>query len=193
MRSRSSSFVLILLAAVLSCDNVGAAQSKSDPPYFESGAMGVGLLDSKTGASFVGANGDGTTADDGLVHHFYENAAGTEALDLIRHPGTEQNAFAQIRIMQREALPLGAPPVSVKGFISSKGVRLGIGTSDLQKLLGKPNSVKSLGSGRTAYVYRCEDARVCPSLTHYNLPTYSATATFTSGHLTQYTFGFDYP
>ena len=36
---------------------------------------------------FIDANGIGTMSDDGLMHNFYENASGSEVLDLYPAPG----------------------------------------------------------------------------------------------------------
>jgi hypothetical protein len=163
------------------------------PIYIETGVAGVELMSSDSGGRFIELNGIGTTSDDGFLHNFYKNATGTEVVDLIQHPGSGRHSFAEVILFRPDWFPLGAPRIKDKSFSSSKGVKLGMGASELRRILGKPHKTKTEKSGEVTYTYHCEDAKKCPSLTRHNMPSYTAKAKFIHGRLVEYSFGYDYP
>lgn len=165
----------------------------TDPTYFETGIADVALLSSVSGQQFIDTNGIGTTSDDGLMHNFYSNAAYSEILDLIFHPGDVRYSFSEVMLFRPDCFPLGAAPTKIKSFVSSKGIELGLRMADVRRILGKPHEVKTGKSGRATYKYFCDDPAKCPSLAKYNVPTYTAVAEFTGGRLVKYSFGYDYP
>jgi len=170
-----------------------SASDSAAPAYIETGIRGVALTNAKSGEHFLEKNGIGTTSDDGLVHIFYSNTSGSEILDLVRHPGDVRDSFSEMTILSSDCFPLGTPETANKEFVSSKGVKLGLRTSEVRQVLGKPHEVRTGKSGRTKYKYSCNDPAKCPSLARYNLPTYTAIAEFLRGRLVRYSFGYDYP
>jgi hypothetical protein len=197
-RSWIASLAICTLAALWGPHGSSRAQQTSegektrDPGFVETGIHGVAFLDAASGERFIKANGAGTTADDGLMHHIYQDATGG-ILNLIQHPGALRYSFASARMLRAEAWPLGASPVDHKIFTSSKGVRLGMSTTELHRLLGRPTRTERAGPQRTAHHYFCDAVALCPSLGRYNMPSYSARAIFSGGRLVDYAFGFDYP
>jgi len=165
----------------------------SDPVYVESGIAGVVLQNSDSGQQFIETHGLGTMSDDGLMHNFYENASGSEILDLIQHPGSNRHSFSEAVFFRPDCFPLGAVPIKSKRFVSSRGVKLGLGASDVRRMLGRPHEVKTRKSGKVTYKYTCDNPATCPSLAKYNVPTYTAVAEFANGRLVKYSFGYDYP
>jgi hypothetical protein len=174
-------------------DSTPSNPRTTGPVYFETGIGNVVLLDPSSGERFLNQNGIGTTSDDGLIHNFYENAAGSEILDLIKHPGDVRHSFSEVIIFRPDWFPLGAVPIKDTTFVSSKGIKLGLRASEVRRILGKPHKVKTGKSGKVTYKYFCDDPVKCPSLAKYNTPTYSATAVFLHGRLVEYSFGYDYP
>ena len=171
------------------------ADSGVDPRYLETfveaGARVV-LQDASSGSAFTLRNGDGTTVDDGLIHHVYSNELDTEVLDLIKHPGDSQGSFAEVALMLSDSMPFGATPVRVKRFFTSRGVHLGMAQADVLRGMGKPHR-RAARMGRETFEYRCDNPAVCPSLAVHNMPTYYATLTFKSGKVIEYRFGYEYP
>jgi hypothetical protein len=193
--SQASALALLvaLFALGYECIAQPGTSRRGGPAYVEKGVGGVILRDAETGERFVKKNGLGTTSDDGLLHTFYSNAAGTEVLDFVQHPGDARHSFSQANIFASECFPLGAPEISDKQFLSSNRIKLGSRASDVRRILGKPHEVTVGKSGRTAYKYSCDDPAKCPSLAKYNTPTYTAVAEFVNGRLVRYSFGYDYP
>jgi hypothetical protein len=189
--------VLVLLVPGDECAaQAGSTASKprtADPTYFETGIGNVALLDPNSGEQFLNINGIGTTSDDGFLQTFYSNASGSQILDLVRHPGDVRYSFSEASIFLSDGFPLGAPELTAKAFVSSKGVKPGLRPTDVRRILGKPWRITKGKEGRLTYRYFCDDSARCPSLAKYKTPSYSATVIFERGRLVQYSFGYDYP
>lgn len=118
----------------------------------------------------------------GEVDEFYVRRQGTVLDSRVRHFDSNNGVNLKKKIVRLEA----------KNFVTNSGVKLGINSEDLIKVLGKPHKKEKLSNG-IKFKYYFEKDKSCKILTEYNMPIYFGYYFFVDNKLTEYKFGFGSP
>jgi hypothetical protein len=185
---------LTLLLPWLLLAPAAQATAADDPPFVDIHIGSVTLASASSGQAFVSRfPGHVREVDGSLPFVRYVNAANTELLDLVLHPGGQATEFMEFRVRRfRTADAPTAAVASVDAFRTGRGLRLGLTVSEVVDLLGPPDQRTSSGRSEGLH-YRCASARRCPILQRTNMPLYYGRYFFTDGHLAAFEGGLQYP
>jgi len=173
---------------------VAQASAADDPQFVDIHVDSATLATASSGQAFVSRfPGEIREVDGSLPFIRYVNAAKTEVLDLVLHPGGQPSEFMEYRV--RRFRPADAPVAAiatVDAFRTGRGLHLGLAIDEVIDLLGPPD--QRTRSGRSEGLnYRCASAKRCPILHRTNMPLYYGSYFFTDGRLVAFEGGFQYP
>jgi len=91
---------------------------------------------------------------------------------------------------------------NILNFKSGKGIQLGLDSSNIINILGRPNKI-SKENDSVIYIYEINNPEYFPNkeidnkniifLSYFNLPAYCGSYRFNNGKLEEFDFGFPYP
>lgn len=179
-----------LLIAALACmgAKIEAEPPKSIPQRADISLSGIFLNDPASTEKVLGK-------DIPMInqHVAYWNNDRTQLLTLFFHPGDEVHCFSEIKVSQAGKSESAIKVLSLRAFITGKGVRLGITQKQLTAILGK--GVEERMGSQSIIRYKIEDASLSssPFLQHYRMPSYYGEYHYEGGKLVEFRFGFEYP
>lgn len=158
---------------------------------------GIGLFDANSTAAALGGppEPDPSFSVVATTHRYftYLNQAGLEQLTLVKlpridpFPGSHPYSIAEVWVKLAEGEGHYPPfPNSLGGFVTGKGIRLGMTRAQTLEILGPPTSADQ---DSIFYLLTGE----CPVLQRFEMKEYSAGYTFAGDELTSFSFGFDDP
>lgn len=176
-----------LLGISALCFIAGSAVAAEPLPGLEIAISGVRLNDPSSAESLLATTSP--LERSGSLGYSVSNAAGTEVLTLIQHPGSQRFSISEAIVAPltpgETVPPLSASP---KNFVTGRGVRLGMSRRDVLQALGKPSR-----ESEREFVYSYSLGDGAEWLRSYNMPEYRSIFRFTADKLSSFEFGFPYP
>jgi len=189
------SYLLSNLTGSISYHNPGL-NSVSNPPACvfnnpDTSVIGVKIRNAESATKVLGAE---AKLEGGNTYIFYSKD-NKEELQLIVFPGDKMNQVSIFKIMYHSGPEQKFKALNSSKFETEKGIKLGMGQSEVVSKLGDCYTVMGGTGDQTElhYAISTPDDSKTKLLKHQNMPSYYADYRFKNNKLVNFEFGFDYP
>ncbi|MBP7407891.1 MAG: hypothetical protein KA941_03950 [Flavobacteriales bacterium] len=154
---------------------------------------GITLLDDSSATAVTG----GVTAEMLIEDHgdmprvHFRSSDGSQCLTLYFHYGGVLNAFSEFKVSRTATEPV-VKDLHGSGFVSGKGIALGMNLNDAIGRLGGCFRSGEASNGNRLLTYGVTGSDD-PFLRQFGYPSYYAMLEFANDQLIEYRFGFQYP
>ncbi len=191
---------MIAAFAALLVSTVPSAAQSCKPQRAESDVAGVRIADAKSSkrvfgdpaklAEFQEKDSNGFDRDFPYVRFLSRD--GQQEARFYSHYGDFVGSYNEIEVMPVTEAGKDATRLQAANLATERGVKLGMGQSELLRLLGPCHTKERRDGGLERISYKVEDEQHA-LLKRSGLPSYYAHYDFKGGKLVQFRIGFDYP